>query len=140
MKHIVYRIEVTYRSSEKPHIFEFKSEPEMNERHQELVYSSRNDPNGFDIVTMKRTEIERDNNPTGITKDIAFIAVIISRKLFVPIANKTMLSMEQVADKVAVLSLQTHHMLTEQRLTPTEDNILTQAKRMLFVSHNIHIE
>lgn len=140
MTHVVYRIEVTYRSSEKPHIFEYRTEDEQNERYQELVYSSRNDPNGFDIVGMNRTVAERDNNPKGVTKDIAFIAVIITRKLFVSIANKTMLSMEQVADKVAVLALQTSNMITAQQLELSEDNIITQAKRVLFVSHNIHID
>ena len=139
MTHPVYRIEVTYRSSPNPHIFEFRTEREMNDRHRELSISQYNDRESSDIVTLKREVKERDNNPQGVTRDVALVAVYITRKLFIPIAHKTLLTAEQVADKVAVLALQTNAMLTEKRLPITAENVEREATSILFVSHNIHV-
>lgn len=139
MEHMVERLEITFRSSEKPQIIEFKTEDEMNTKYQELIQSQHNDPESSDMTSIKRTAIQRDNNPQGVTKDISLVAVLITRKLFLPVANKTMLSMEEVANKIAVLAMQTNAILTEKRLTITEENAVAEATKILFISHDIQI-
>lgn len=139
MEHMVERLEITFRSSEKPQIIEFKTEDEMNTKYQELIQSQYNDPESSDMTSIKRTSIQRDNNPQGVTKDISLVAVLITRKLFLPVANKTMLSMEEVANKIAVLAMQTNAILTEKRLTITEENAVAEATKILFISHDIQI-